>query len=107
MATLDPVTGEVARKTRVTGSTCKTTASRREGMLFDFITVLFYSRSIQVSEHSSNPRFAASMPRHDSPEFASGQRNVDLEMLSSMSSLSMVAPKFTLVPMGESTCEGC
>ncbi len=47
------------------------------------------------------------MPRHDSPEFASGQRNVDLEMLSSMSSLSMVAPKFTLVPMGESTCEGC
>jgi hypothetical protein len=47
------------------------------------------------------------MPRHDSPEFASGQRNVDLEMLSSMSSLSMVAPKLTLVPMGESTCEGC
>ncbi len=47
------------------------------------------------------------MPRHDSPEFASGQRNVDLEMLSPMSSLSMVAPKFTLAPIRESAREGC
>jgi hypothetical protein len=41
MAKLDPVTGEVARKTRVNGNTCKTRASRREGMLLDFITVPF------------------------------------------------------------------
>lgn len=42
MAKLDPVTGEVARNTRVTGNTCRTRARRSEGTLAVFIDDPFF-----------------------------------------------------------------